>query len=61
MWEKGWVFSRGVRWTAGVVLAHVHCTLESGGPAAETLEASEMQSVSPGLGLHSTMLKGLLK
>lgn len=34
-------------------------TFEGDGPAAETLEISEIQSVSPGLGLHSTMLSGV--
>lgn len=33
--------------------------LEGEGPAAEMLEVSEMKSVSPGLGLPSTMLSGV--
>lgn len=36
------------------------CALEDEGLAAEMLEVSEIPSVSPGLGLHSTMLSGLM-
>lgn len=59
VWEQGWVFSWEVDWTAWDAFPHALCTLEGEGPAAETLEVSEIQSVSPGLWLHSTMLSGV--
>lgn len=55
-WEYGWVLFWGVETTAWEASPHDLCTL---GPAVETLEISEMQSVSPRLGLHSTMLSGV--
>lgn len=49
--EQGWALLRD---------PHVLCALEGlAAAAAETLEASETPSVSPGLGLYSTMLSGL--
>ncbi len=56
VWEQGWVFSWEVDWT---VFPQMLCTLIGERPAAETLELSEVQSVSAGLGLHSTMLSGV--
>lgn len=57
--EQGCVLSWAVDWTAWGVFPHVFAALEGEGPAAETLDVSEMKSVSPGLGLPSTMLSGV--
>lgn len=55
----GWDFSLEVDRTGCGAGPHELCTLSGEGPVAETLEVSEMQSVSAGLGLHSTMLSGV--
>lgn len=62
-----WLDARGRRrvspWRmnggARAAFPHSFCTSEGDGPAAEALEASEMQSVSPGLRLLSTVLSGV--
>lgn len=59
MREQGWVLSWEVETTAWDRFAQGFGALVGEGAVAETLEVLEVQSVSPGFALPSTMLSGV--